>query len=261
MREPPERDGTADRQVNAAASASRGELRLFPDWLAPADGWANMRRDQELLKEAAAGAPPALRLYRWSRPTLTLGHGQAPGDTTDPGALASSGIPWVRRPTGGRALLHLPDELTYAFAAPRGWAPGVRAAYLRVMGAIWNALSGFFRLDPPPSGALPRDTASPRLPCHAVATGHEITAGGRKLVAGAQRWRRGAFLQHGSIPWTVDRALTNSLAGLPAASPVDAIGLSELARLGPGNGPPSFEEVAFALEVSFRRDSMRPVLV
>ena len=219
-----------------------------------------MRRDATLLEEAVAGAAPALRLYRWSGPTLTLGHRQTAGDTTDPEALATSGIPWVRRPTGGRALLHLPDELTYAFAAPRGWAPGVRAAYQQVMGSIWNALSRFVRLDPPPAGALPRDTASPRLPCHAVATGHEITARGQKLVAGAQRWRRGAFLQHGSIPWSVDRALTNSLAGLPADSPVNAIGLSELPALGPGTAPPSVAEVAAALGASFRRDAPHRVL-
>ena len=220
-----------------------------------------MRRDEALLTEAAAGAPPALRLYRWSCPTLTLGHGQTAGDITDPGALANLGIPWVRRPTGGRALLHLPDELTYAFAAPRGWAFGVRAAYFQVMGSIWKALSRFVRLDPPPAGALPRDTAPARLPCQAVATGHEITVRGRKLVAGAQRWRRGAFLQHGPIPWTVDRALTNSLAGLPADSPVDAVGLSDLPALGPKNAPPSVEDVAVALGASFRQDSIRRVLV
>lgn len=246
--------------MNASSSAPGGELRLFADWTAPADGRANMERDRTLLREAAAGAPPALRLYRWSHPTLTLGHGQTAGSTTDPEALARSGIPCVRRPTGGRALLHLPDELTYAFAAPRGWASGVRAAYFRVMGSIWGALSGFVRLDPPPAGVLPRDTAAPRLPCHAVATGHEITARGRKLVAGAQRWRRGAFLQHGSIPWTVDRALTNSLAGLPADSPVDAIGLRELPALDARDASPSLDEVAVALEASFRRDSTRPVL-
>ncbi len=252
--------GRQVERVNADSSAWSGQLRLFADWEAPADGRANMRRDQALLEEAAAGAPPALRLYRWARPTLTLGHGQSAGDTTDPEALASFGVPWVRRPTGGRALLHLPDELTYAFAAPRGRATGVRAAYLRVMGSIWSALSRFVHLDPPPAGALPRDTASPRLPCQAVATGHEITARGRKLVAGAQRWRRGAFLQHGPIPWTVDRSLTNALAGLPADSPVDAVGLAELPPVGPGDAPPSVEEVALALDVSFRRDWIGRVL-
>ena len=248
----------AHKRVNAGAPERRSGLRLFADWTTPADGETNMRRDQELLEEAAAGAPPSLRLYRWSRPSLTLGHGQAPEDATDPAALATLGIPWVRRPTGGRALLHLPDELTYAFAAPGGLAPGVRAAYFRVMGSIWTALAGFVRLDPMPTGSLPRDTAAPRLPCHAVATGHEITVRGQKLVAGAQRWRRGAFLQHGSIPWTVDCGLTNSVAGLPADSPVGAVGLSDLPVACGRNSPPSVEQVASALTASFRRDFAPP---
>ena len=248
----------AVKRVNAGAPERRSGLRLFADWETPADGETNMRRDQELLEEAAAGAPPSLRLYRWSRPSLTLGHGQTPEDATDPAALAALGIPWVRRPTGGRALLHLPDELTYAFAAPKGLAPGVGAAYFRVMGSIWTALAGFVRLDPMPTGSLPRDTAAPRLPCHAVATGHEITVRGRKLVAGAQRWRRGAFLQHGSIPWTVDCGLTNSVAGLPADSPVGAVGLSDLRVACGRNSPPSVEEVASALTASFRRDFAPP---
>ncbi len=235
-----------------------GGLRRFADWEAPADGEINMRRDRVLLDEAARGAPPTLRLYRWSRPTLTLGHGQTPESATDADALAALGIPWVRRPTGGRALLHLPDELTYAFAAPRGFASGVRRAYFEVMASIHAALAAFVRLDPLPAGPLPRDTAAPRLPCHAVATGHEITAGGRKLVAGAQRWRRGAFLQHGSIPWTVNRVLTNSLAGLPADFPVGAVGLSELTATRQQSTPPRVEDVATALEASFCRDFGKP---
>ena len=247
--------------MNSGASGEGSGLQLLADWETPMDGEANMRRDRELLEKAALGARPALRLYRWSRPTLTLGHGQALESATDPAALAALGVPWVRRPTGGRALLHLPDELTYAFAAPPGFERGVRNAYLRVMGCIRTALAAFVPLDPAPTGPLPREPRAPRLPCHAVSTGHEITAGGRKLVAGAQRWRRGAFLQHGSIPWTVNRGLTNSLAGLPADSPVQAVGLAELPRTGSGRTPPSAGEVASALAASFRRDSGTRVLV
>ena len=224
-----------------------------------------MRRDRELLEAAADGAPPALRLYRWSRVTLTLGHAQRPEAALDLAALASRGIPWVRRPTGGRALLHLPDELTYAFAAPRGVATGVRAAYWRVMDAVREALARFVRLDAAASGAPSegpgRGAAAARLPCQAVATGHEISAGGRKLVSGAQRWRRGAFLQHGSIPWTVDRPLTNTLAGLPPEAPLAAVGLDELPPVTAGAGPPSREQVAAELERSFRQRFADCVLV
>lgn len=236
-------------------------MRFLADWGTPADGRVNMRRDRELLDGAAAGTAPTLRLYRWSRPTLTLGHAQSLERAADPAALAKFGIPWVRRPTGGRALLHLPDELTYAFAAPRGLAAGVRAAYFRVMEAIGEALADFVHLDALSTTSSARDRAAPRLPCHAVATGHELSAGGRKLVSGAQRWRRGAFLQHGSIPWTVDRALTNALAGLPPDSPIEAVGLGELPPRTAGETRPSLEAVAGALELSFRRKLGNCVLV
>lgn len=252
--------GPRDR-IHPAFPPAKSGMRFLADWRTPADGPTNMRRDRELLEAATEGAVPTLRLYRWSRTTLTLGHGQRLERAADPAALAKLGVPWVRRPTGGRALLHQPDELTYAFAAPRGVAPGVREAYFRIMEAIGEALARFVRLDPLLLGALVRDTAPPRLPCHAVATGHELSAEGRKLVSGAQRWRRGAFLQHGSIPWTVDRRLTNALVGLPPDSPVGAVGLEELTAGEAGNGPPSIGAVADALRQSFRRKFGECVLV
>lgn len=224
-------------------------MRVLRQFEAGAEGTLNMRRDEALLAAAATGAPPSLRLYRWARPTLSLGHAQRLEAAADPAALSRLGIPWVRRPTGGRALLHQPDELTYAFAAAQGAASGVRTAYRRVMSAIREALAGFLRLDPVPERRL-RDRAASRLPCLAVPTGHEITVGGRKLVAGAQRWRRGAFLQHGSIPWTVDRRLTNEVAGLPPESPIVAVGLVELAAAGREETPP-LVAVAGALSQSF----------
>lgn len=230
---------------------------------APADGRTNMRRDEAMLADAAAGAPPALRLYRWTEPTLTIGHSRRKELVCDPQALADRGIPCARRPSGGRALLHLPDELTYAFAAhrnhlplseaPSAGAPGagrpprVRAAYALVMAALREGLAGFVRLDPP-APVEPAGGGDLRRPCQAVATGHELGAGGRKLVTGAQRWRRGAFLQHGSIPWKIDPALTNSLAGLPEDEPLPAVGLADLVR--PAPAP---EAVAEALIAAFRR--------
>ena len=246
---------------------SRGEAAIPAEFRSvfdrePADGRTNMRRDAAMLADAAAGAPPALRLYRWREPTLTIGHSQRPERVCDPQALADRGIPWARRPSGGRALLHLPDELTYAFAAHRehlpharpaagspgaGRPPRVRAAYALVMTVLREGLAGFVRLDPPAPAERAED-GDPRRPCQAVPTGHELAASGRKLVTGAQRWRRGAFLQHGSIPWTLDPALTNALAGLPEDEPLPAVGLADLVR--PAPAP---EAVAEALLRAFRQ--------
>lgn len=228
-----------------------------------------MARDGQMLQAAVAGALPTLRLYRWARPTLSLGHRQRPERDCDPEALRERGVPWVRRPSGGRALLHLPDELTYAFAARREQIPlsatgsgaagsRVRGAYSFVMAAIAAGLSRFVHLDDFPdspasgspngkSGARRPARPDLRRPCQAVATGHEITAGGRKLVTGAQRWRGGAFLQHGSIPWNLDGELTNALAGLPPDTPLPAVGLAAIA-----DPVPTVREIAEAVAAAFR---------
>ena len=234
--------------------------------LSGASGAENMARDAAMLPAAVAGAPPTLRLYRWARPTLSLGHAQTAERDCDPAALRERGVPRVRRPSGGRALLHLPDELTYAFAARRQQLPPpaagspaaasrVRGAYSFVMAAVAAGLSRFVRLDAFP-GTVPSPTPHRRpgparrdlrRPCQAVATGHEITAGGRKLVTGAQRWRGGAFLQHGSIPWSLDAELTNALAGLPPDTPLAAVGLAAIA-----DPIPTVREVAEAVAEAFR---------
>jgi len=131
-----------------------------------------------------------LRLYGWSRPTVSFGK-------NEPAARIGMGVEYVRRPTGGRAVLH-DQELTYAVVAPLDAFGGVREAYVRINEALADALRSL--------GAaveVVRDGA-PALgpdagPCfQAPATG-EIVAGGRKVVGSAQARLEGALLQHGSI--------------------------------------------------------------
>src|SRR5215211_3870866 len=82
----------------------------------PADGAANMARDEALLSCHAAGvAQPTLRLYSWSPACLSLGRFQR-ADAINRAACARAGVAIVRRPSGGRALLHA-AELTYAIIA------------------------------------------------------------------------------------------------------------------------------------------------
>ena len=92
---------------------------------APADGATNMAVDEAILRAVAAGrVPPTLRLYAWEPPCLSLGRAQAAADV-DLGALRVAGgstelaevFDLVRRPTGGKAILHV-DELTYSVVAP-----------------------------------------------------------------------------------------------------------------------------------------------
>ena len=112
----------------------------------PMPGKANMDRDLEILSSVAAGnSPPTLRLYRWAPPALSLGRFQKLEQVADLEACRRLGIDVVRRPTGGRAVLHH-RELTYSIIVPdsRSLIPeGILPAYRflnRALLAAFNML-------------------------------------------------------------------------------------------------------------------------
>ena len=83
----------------------------------PADPERNMAADEELIRRVREGvSPPALRIYRWDRRAISIGRRQRLEELPD--ALRESGLPVVRRPTGGGAVVHSEEELTYALALP-----------------------------------------------------------------------------------------------------------------------------------------------
>ncbi len=174
----------------------RFRLLLHP----PARGAWNMAVDEAILEAVAAGrVPPTLRLYAWSPPCLSLGQGQSVAEV-EQARLAALGWDLVRRPTGGRAVLHA-DELTYAIVLPAGHPlaqGGVLDSYRRLAEALVDAL----RL----LGLTPTITPEPGSPmqgkaiCFEEPSRYEITVGGRKLLGSAQLRRQKAILQHGSLP-------------------------------------------------------------
>ncbi|HLM68541.1 MAG TPA: hypothetical protein VK358_13475, partial [Longimicrobium sp.] len=93
----------------------------------PAPGAWNMAVDEALAQSVRAGEPPVLRVYRWSPPCLSLGRNQ-PSGGYDRDEIRRRGLDVVRRPTGGRAVLHH-RELTYSVAAAEGVLGGPRQAY------------------------------------------------------------------------------------------------------------------------------------
>jgi len=169
---------------------------------APADGATNMAVDQAILEAVAAGsAPPTLRVYAWEPPCLSLGYAQ-PLDDIDLPRLAAAGWDWVRRPTGGRAILHT-DELTYAVIAPERhplMTGGVLASYRRLSSGLLAGLSqlGVEAEVEPNDG--PRSGRNQNPVCFEVPSAYEIKAAGRKLIGSAQVRRLGAVLQHGTLP-------------------------------------------------------------
>ena len=97
----------------------------------------NMGLDEALLASAVATGTPSLRFYTWAGPWLSVGYAQSFDESRLP-ALDAAGVGFVRRVTGGKAVLHGAD-LTYAVAAPDGVLPdGVRDAELIKLLAGWR---------------------------------------------------------------------------------------------------------------------------
>ena len=174
---------------------------------------------------------PTVRLYGFRPASLSLGQGQPASGVRDPAFLYEDGLDLVRRPTGGRAVLH-DRERTYAVIGRVGRPPfdaHVLETYRRIAGALEAALR-LLGLEPgaSPGRDEPRGArqAAPSAACFAATAAHEITVGGRKLVGSAQLRRGGAFLQHGSIPWTIDAQRLERAVG----QPVDARAFTGLLR-------------------------------
>ena len=167
-----------------------------------ATGPENMALDQAILEAVARGdSPPTLRLYAWEPPCLSLGYAQ-PIDDVDRPRLDSLGWGLVRRPTGGRAILHT-DELTYSVAAPAAHPDlggTVLASYRKIsLGLIAGLARLGLQAEVQPEVKLTEaERANPI--CFEVPSSYEITVFGRKLVGSAQVRRQGGVLQHGSLP-------------------------------------------------------------
>ena len=183
------------------------------------DGATNMAVDQASLESVRQGAsPPTLRFYAWSPPCLSLGRSQSLTDV-DFAACRSLGAEIVRRPTGGRGILHT-DELTYSVSLLQSdplAAGGVMESYRHLSQGL---LAGLRRLGVRAVQALGQDkpAAERTAVCFETPSDYEITVDGRKLVGSAQWRARGAVLQHGTLPLCGD---ITRIVDLLALSPME----------------------------------------
>ncbi len=185
----------------------------------PADGATNMAVDEAILRAVAAGqVPPTLRFYAWEPACLSLGRAQPLADA-DLEALQAAGFDLVRRPTGGRGILHI-DELTYSVVAPQmepRVAGGIMESYRRLSAGLMRGLERLGvgnlaadrRTPPLLVGEAEGGTTPPLVGgagggkgpvCFEVPSDYEITASGRKLVGSAQMRTQSIVLQHGALP-------------------------------------------------------------
>jgi lipoate-protein ligase A len=188
-----------DPAVTAGAAVRNARYLVTP----PLPGEANMEIDLALLDLAAAGGGPYVRVYGWQGRWISLGYFQKAELAVDTEAAARQGVGIVRRPTGGKALLH-GDEVTYSVALPPHHPlarTSVLESYRSLSRQLVLALQDVglpVELSTGTGGLMTRAIT----PCAAEVGPESITIGGRKLVGSAQVRRHGAVLQHGSIPLT-----------------------------------------------------------
>ncbi len=183
----------------------------------PADGAANMAIDEAIWQAVVAGRVlPTLRLYAWMPPCLSLGRNQPLADVR-PEALQAAGWGLVRRPTGGRAILHA-DELTYSVVLPLD-DPRVTGDVLsscrRLSAGLIEGLR-LLRVGGVEARLRQQRPSTPSAVCFQEAGDFEVTVGGRKLLGSAQMRARGVLLQHGALPLTGDMARICAVLSAPS---------------------------------------------
>ncbi|MEO5360424.1 MAG: lipoate--protein ligase family protein [Nitrospirota bacterium] len=258
------------------------------------DASFNMAADEAIAAMVEAGvSPPTLRFYGWAVPSVTIGAFQRIG-TINTEACRAMNYPVVRRPTGGRAIVH-DDELTFSFSTgtrTAHFSESVLDNYKAIGSAFFLAFKRLGLSCEMTQRRLRRSEASPAAGnpmCFSAASYSEITISGRKILGAAQKIYpqkvcKGALLEQGSIPLSVNHAmlpavfttggvgpefsnsLDGGLAGLRefdksitlssvAAAVVDAFG--EVFSVCLQSGHLSEEELSLALELQKKYQSQQ----
>jgi lipoate-protein ligase A len=203
-----------------------------------------MARDTALLARAERTGECVFSVYSWSRPTISFGRNQPARGAYDLRRIQTLDLDVVRRPTGGRAILHH-REVTYSVTAPLSVWPSLRETYDRINSILQRGLAalGVAAGAAVPTGRAPGPSL---LPCIESPTQGELVANGAKLVGSAQWRAENSLLQHGSILVDDDQS---SLLNVVSDDSRTSIGpLTRPATLTSLLGrPPAIDEVACAL--------------
>ena len=190
-------------------------FRLVP--YAEYDAVTNMAVDEVLLDLYLEGKiPPTLRFYGWSPPAVSFGYGQKV-DAATLARMDEAGYGYVRRPTGGRAVLH-EGELTYCFiAGDQILHSSIARAYRQICDAL---IAGLVELGVQASlGKSADGSYKSYADCFQATTQADLQYQGKKIVGSAQLRRRHAVMQHGSIMVNQSQKKNGRTAGLKQNRP------------------------------------------
>jgi len=192
----------------------------------------NMAVDEAILEAVIVGeVSPTLRLYAWEPPCLSLGYAQPISDISIK-ALEDRNWDLVRRPTGGRAILHA-DELTYSICSTIDdplLAGGVLGSYKTLAKWLLNALRLLGIEGEVIDKKLLREleeqlnnAANQNPVCFEVPSSYEMIVRGKKIIGSAQVRRKGGVLQHGSLPLKGDLTRIIQVLNLPRIDPTEVL--------------------------------------
>jgi lipoate-protein ligase A len=202
-------------------------------------GVANMALDEALMERSASTGEWICRVYTWAEPTISFGRNQAAVRHYERNRIEQR-LAVVRRPTGGRAILHH-REITYCVTGPADDAGGLHESYVLINRLLVDGLRSL-GVDVAVAASRVKAMQPGPVPCFDHPSGGELVARGRKLVGSAQ-WRGdNALLQHGSILIDDDQGQLTDFLREPQQPPPPAATLRDL--LGRN---PSIDEVARAI--------------
>lgn len=170
----------------------------------------NMAVDEAILLSHSRGlVPPTVRFFGWNPPTLSIGYFQRATQEIDLDALRAQGLGFVRRPTGGRAVLH-DKELTYSVIVSEDYPnmpSSINESY-RVLSM--GLLEGFRELGLHAEMVTLGEEAEKKKyesmssACFDTPSWYELVVEGRKIAGSAQTRQHHTILQHGSILLDLD---------------------------------------------------------
>lgn len=170
----------------------------------------NMALDEALLDLHSRGEiGPVLRFYEWEPATLSIGYFQRIEKDIDMEKVKELGLGFVRRPTGGRGVLH-EHELTYSVIVSEQYPnmpETVTEAYRVISGGL---LQGFRNLGLQAEFSIPDQEITEQLRspksgvCFDAPSWYELVVEGKKVAGSAQTRQKGVILQHGAILMSLD---------------------------------------------------------
>ncbi|PIP19003.1 MAG: lipoate--protein ligase family protein [Candidatus Omnitrophica bacterium CG08_land_8_20_14_0_20_41_16] len=173
----------------------------------PADAAYNMALDKKIFYRYMEDAIPVFRVYSWEAPSFTYGVLGQPESQIDMARCANDGIQIVSRTTGGGILFHY-NEITYSLACSKediGEDKNVFVSYRQICAFL---IFFYESLGLKASFALEaddfKDKCAPHQLCSASREKYDIIINGKKIGGNAQKRKRQAVFQHGSIPLSID---------------------------------------------------------